>query len=100
MPENTNGVPQEGAMQLVLYSKPGCHLCEGLEEKIQAITEFPIALEVRDIRTNDAWLQAYEFEIPVVCGVTAAGQEQPFPRVSPRSTVAQVAQWLQKHYTA
>lgn len=85
-------------VQLVLYSKPGCHLCEGLEEKLRAITAFPIALEVRDIRTHEAWLQAYEFEIPVVCGLTASGQEKPLPRVSPRSSVDQVAQWLQKYY--
>ncbi|MFO5529256.1 MAG: glutaredoxin family protein, partial [Cuspidothrix sp.] len=24
-------------MQLILYSKPGCHLCEGLQEKLAQI---------------------------------------------------------------
>ncbi|MEB3273307.1 MAG: glutaredoxin family protein [Prochlorothrix sp.] len=85
-------------MQLILYSKPGCHLCEGLEEKIRAITAFSIDLEVRDIRTNEAWMRAYEFEIPVICALTATGTEQICPRISPRASVDQVARSLQTFY--
>ncbi|KKJ00353.1 glutaredoxin family protein [Prochlorothrix hollandica] len=87
-------------MDLILYSKPGCHLCEGLEEKLRSLTDPPLTLEVRDIRTNDAWLLAYELEIPVLCRVTASGQEQPLPRLSPRSGADQIAQMLQKYNKA
>ncbi|MER3589400.1 MAG: thioredoxin family protein, partial [Mastigocladus sp. ERB_26_1] len=44
-------------MRLILYSKPGCHLCEGLQEKLEQIVEmgnFPsLQLEIRDITTRD-----------------------------------------------
>ncbi len=36
-------------MQLILYSKPGCHLCEGLQEKLEQIQDLNFELEVRDI---------------------------------------------------
>lgn len=87
---------------LILYSKPGCHLCEGLEEKLAQIEQPNFELEVRDITTRDDWFQAYQYEIPVLCVVTPPenGQqaiEQPLPRFSPRASVAQVAQMLQKY---
>ena len=39
-------------MKLILYSKPNCHLCEGLEEKLNAITDIALEIEIRDINTN------------------------------------------------
>ena len=36
--------------QLILYSKPGCHLCEGLQEKLAQVTQFDFELEIRDIK--------------------------------------------------
>ncbi len=56
-------------MHLILYSKSGCHLCEGLEEKLRQITRLPLQLEVRDITTRLEWFQAYEYEIPVLIWV-------------------------------
>lgn len=87
---------------LILYSKPGCHLCEGLEEKLAQIEQPDFDLEIRDITTRDDWFQAYQYEIPVLCVVTQPenGQqpiEQQLPRFSPRASVAQVAQMLQKY---
>lgn len=81
---------------LVLYSKPGCHLCEGLQEKLAQITEWDLAIEIRDITTQSDWLAAYQYEIPVLYQVTDQG-EILIPRPSPRATVAQLAQLLQKH---
>jgi hypothetical protein len=89
--------PSIAPLHLILYGKPGCHLCEGLEEKLREITDPPFTLEVRDIRQKDAWMLAYEFEIPVLCQITPQGTEQPLPRCSPRSTSAQIAQMLQKY---
>jgi len=88
------------AIHLVLYSKPGCHLCEGLEEKLAAIPPGLFTLEIRDITTQAAWFQAYQYEIPVLCQVvpTAAGaEERPLPRLSPRAPVARVVQMIQTH---
>jgi len=74
---------------LILYSKPGCHLCEGLQEKLEAL---PLQLEVRDITQNEVWFQKYQYEVPVLC---LLGSEQPLPRMSPRASAQQVAQMIQ-----
>ena len=81
-------------MQLILYSKPGCHLCEGLQEKLEQIQG--LNLEVRDITTREDWFQAYQYEVPVLCRVSL-DREEPLPRPSPRATVQQLAQMLQKY---
>lgn len=90
----------EPPMELVLYSKPGCHLCEGLEEKLAALGHLDFTLEVRDITTQPQWFAAYQYEIPVLCRrvVTANGvQEEALPRLSPRAPVAQVERLIQKY---
>lgn len=96
---------------LILYSKPGCHLCEGLQEKLETL---PLKLDVRDITKNEAWFQKYQYEVPVVCFPVNSpdhGQnnsqnhdysetqivERPLPRLSPRASAAQVAQMIQTH---
>lgn len=87
-------------MKLVLYSKPGCHLCEGLEEKLRAIDPPGFDLEIRDITTRDDWFAAYQYEIPVLCRLveTPTGVEEvPLPRLSPRAPQARVEQMIQTY---
>jgi hypothetical protein len=57
---------QDLSLHLILYSKPGCHLCEGLQEKLVQIQNLDLTLDVRDITTRDDWFQAYQYEIPVL----------------------------------
>lgn len=86
--------------QLILYSKPGCHLCEGLAEKLAALSRLPFELETRDITSRPDWFARYQYEIPVLCRVieTADGlQEEPLPRLSPRASVAQVEHLIQSY---
>lgn len=83
-------------MHLILYSKPGCHLCEGLQAKLDQVRR-SIDLEVRDITTRSDWFAAYQYEIPVLVAVNEQGQMQTLPRLSPRASVAQVEQMLQKY---
>ena len=83
-------------MQLILYSKPGCHLCEGLQEKLEQIQGLNFELEVRDITSREDWFQAYQYEVPVLCRNNAGSQEY-LPRPSPRATVRQLEQMLQKY---
>ncbi len=84
-------------MRLILYSKPGCHLCEGLQEKLEAIQALPFELEIRDITTQADWFQAYQYEIPVLFIQTdPATAPAPVPRPSPRASVAQLERMLQK----
>ncbi len=89
-------------MKLVLYSKPGCHLCEGLQTKLEALAHLAFTLEIRDITTRPEWLAAYQYEIPVLCRVipTETGwREEALPRLSPRAPIARVEQMLQTYWS-
>lgn len=83
-------------MKLILYSKAGCHLCEGLQEKLEQIQGLNFELEVRDITSRQEWFQAYQYEVPVLCR-DSTGREEPLPRPSPRTTVQQLERMLQKY---
>jgi Glutaredoxin-like domain (DUF836) len=85
-------------MHLILYSKVGCHLCEGLQEKLEQITNLDIQLEIREITTNPDWFDRYQYEIPVLY-LQVDGVERLIPRFSPRAGVAQVQQILQRYST-
>ena len=85
-------------MDLILYSKPGCHLCEGLQQKLTQVKNLEFNLEIRDINVNQDWFAAYEYSIPVLCQKLPTG-EKPLPRISPRASVAKLEQMLQKNLT-
>ncbi|KAL5558387.1 hypothetical protein UlMin_034598 [Ulmus minor] len=77
--------------KLVLYSKPGCCLCDGLKEKLQAAFSLSgpdslhdVDLEIRDITSNPEWERAYQYEIPVLAKLLSDGSEKTLPRLSPR----------------
>ncbi|KAE8701762.1 Detected protein of confused Function [Hibiscus syriacus] len=68
--------------KLVLYSKPGCCLCDGLKEKLHAALSLSVPdslhdveLQVRDITSNPEWEKAYQYEIPVLAKVLSDGTE-------------------------
>lgn len=86
---------------LILYSKPGCHLCEGLQEKLEQIQDPPIELEIRNITSREEWFQAYQYEIPVLIKRESLAADQvtetPLPRPSPRLSVEQLQRFLQKY---
>ncbi|MBW4506331.1 MAG: glutaredoxin family protein [Scytonematopsis contorta HA4267-MV1] len=96
-------------MRLILYSKSGCHLCEGLQEKLKQMRNLKFDLEVRDIMTREDWFLAYQYEVPVLFvdheGTKDSkegkgeklGKEEPIPRPSPRLTVVQLEQFLQTY---
>ncbi|MDZ8052709.1 MAG: glutaredoxin family protein [Aulosira sp. ZfuVER01] len=85
-------------MRLILYSKPGCHLCEGLQEKLEKIQNLAFELEIRDITTREDWFLAYQYEVPVLyLSNQADTHEKPLPRPSPRASVQQLEQMLRKY---
>jgi glutaredoxin len=83
-------------MRLILYSKPGCHLCEGLQEKLEQIQGLNVELEVRDITSREDWFQTYQYEVPVLCR-NSFDREERLPRPSPRASVRQLEQMLQNY---
>jgi hypothetical protein len=60
-------------LELVLYTRPGCHLCAEARTALEAILAerrsqglaAPVVIE-RDISTDPAWERAYFAEIPVL----------------------------------
>jgi anaerobic glycerol-3-phosphate dehydrogenase len=83
-------------MHLILYSKIGCHLCAGLEAKLRQLPQPAFDLEVREITTRPDWWEAFQYEIPVL-HLLVAGQEQLLPRPSPRATLLQLQQMLERY---
>lgn len=59
--------------RVVLYGRPGCHLCDDARAVLERVrAELPFDLEERDITRDDALHAAYLERIPVV---TVDGQE-------------------------
>jgi len=53
--------------ELVLYGRPGCHLCDDAREILTAVrAEIPFSLQEVDIERDDALHRAYLERIPVV----------------------------------
>ncbi|KAK9080235.1 hypothetical protein SSX86_001911 [Deinandra increscens subsp. villosa] len=80
--------------QLILYSKPGCCLCDGLKEKLHSAFSLSdsfslhdVDLQIRDISSNPEWEKAYQYEIPVLTRLRSDGSEEVIPRFSPRAGV-------------
>lgn len=54
--------------RVTLYTKPGCHLCESVEQVIAAVARrHPLELVVRNILDDPADFGRYQHEIPVIC---------------------------------
>ena len=84
--------------RLLLYSRAGCCLCEGLEQRLRDLNLeqgiHPLKLVVVDIDAPDcsALLRArYDLEVPVL-----VLEETELPRVSPRLNGDGLRNWLQK----
>jgi hypothetical protein len=73
---------------LVLITRQGCCLCEGLEEKLRTLA---MPLERRDVDADPALQTRYGLEVPVLL----AGERE-LPRVSPRLGPEALRRWLQE----
>ena len=53
--------------RVTLYTKPGCHLCEAVQQVIADVARRrPVERVVRNILDDPRDFDAYQFEIPVV----------------------------------
>ena len=82
--------------ELVLYSRQGCCLCEGLESRLSdlELSKLELVLLVIDIDapgTSPATRARFDLEVPVI----AVGSRV-LPRVSPRLQSEGLFDWLQR----
>ena len=50
----------------VVYSRPGCHLCEQLIEELLPLVAGRRAVEVRDVDVSEDWRSRFGDRIPVL----------------------------------
>ena len=52
---------------LILYSRPGCHLCEDLAAQLEPIVRGRATIELVDVDSSVALERRYGLRIPVLC---------------------------------
>ena len=53
---------------VTLYGRAGCHLCDEAAAMLARISKrIPLVVTAIDIESDDALLERYLFEIPVIC---------------------------------
>jgi hypothetical protein len=85
---------------LRLYSRQGCCLCAGLEDRLRQLDldSLQLALSTVDIDHPDTPSECkarYDLEVPVL-----ALDNKELPRVSPRLSGDGLLKWLSKHLPA
>ena len=85
---------------LRLYSRQGCCLCAGLEDRLRQVDldSLQLALSTVDIDHPDTPSECkarYDLEVPVL-----ALDNKELPRVSPRLSGDGLLKWLSKHLPA
>lgn len=81
------------ALDITLYGRAGCHLCDDVERSIRRIgREIPLTLHIVDIHSDPALLEAYMFTIPVV----AINGEQVFVSIESVVTEWELREELEK----
>ena len=84
-------------LQLLLYTRSGCCLCEGLSEKLQALDP-PPELQLVDIDGDPALQARYHLTVPVLAVsegfVNGRTAWRELPRVPPRLAGERLQAWL------
>jgi hypothetical protein len=76
---------------LILYSRQGCCLCEGLEERLRELLP-PDQLQVVDVDGDPALQARYGLSVPVLARLGSA-----LPPVPPMLRGEGLKAWLQRH---
>ncbi|MEN9879324.1 MAG: hypothetical protein RLZZ158_2363 [Cyanobacteriota bacterium] len=82
-------------MKLLLLTRQGCCLCEGLAERLAGLDPAP-QVQLVEVDADPALQRRYGLEVPVLMLPMPNGQPQELPRVPPRLAGAQLAEWLQR----
>ena len=76
---------------LRLYTRAGCCLCEGLQERLQALVPAPL-LTLVDVDSDPELQARFGLEVPLL----ARADGQLLPRVPPRLQQDRLAEWLRR----
>ena len=77
-------------MQLTLYAKPGCHLCEDLRRLLDELQpDYGFAIEEVDISADEELFARYRYEIPVLL---REGRQIARGRITERDLVAALSE--------
>lgn len=88
---------QDRRMQIVLYGRKNCHLCDEVELAIRSLAEvYPLSLEVVDIEQDPQLHERFMLEIPVV----QIDGEVVFRSVTHVVTIAQLNRELERRSEA
>ena len=91
--------PDPDAGALVLYTREGCCLCEGLEERLRALSP-PPRLTLVDVDGDPALQARYGLDVPLLAVADGHGRRRLLPRVPPRLSGQGLASWLSRHHPA
>lgn len=53
-------------LELSLYSRDGCHLCEFMMEELERLYGTRVCVKVLDVDSRDDWRQMYGLKVPVL----------------------------------
>lgn len=84
---------------LLLFTRSGCCLCEGLEERLRAL-EPSVSFTAVDVDLDPVLQARWGLEVPVLArieGTDHPGAARPLPRVPPRLEGERLRQWLERH---
>jgi hypothetical protein len=96
--------PETATPSLILFTRKGCCLCEGLEERLR---ELGLAeggstptLHLMDVDGDPQLQSRYGLEVPVLAVRSAEAGWRELPRVPPRLSGERLAQWLERQGVA
>jgi hypothetical protein len=73
---------------LILYSRPGCHLCDCLEGELQPLLEGRAELRVVDVDRDVELKKRYGLRVPVLVGGKSELPAQPLDPVAVEAFLA------------
>ncbi len=97
-PTAAASAPVSEAPRLILYTRQGCCLCEGLEERLRELglstqgAAAPLALI--DVDGDPELQNRYGLEVPVLAMRSGESGWRVLPRVPPRLGGERLMQWL------
>ncbi|MFN7899457.1 MAG: glutaredoxin family protein [Synechococcaceae cyanobacterium] len=94
------GFAQEQAVaDLVLFTRQGCCLCEGLEERLRGLDP-PPRLTLVDVDTDPELQARFGLVVPLLADADDQGTPRLLPRVPPRLGGEALASWLRRQRAA